>query len=73
MKKHSPQVIPLKAAMLCVDCQMISDSRNDTCPFCTHKHCLLSLSRILNPSPDLGQITFILQQPIKVTTSLDKL
>ena len=71
--KPVPQIIALPVAMLCVDCQMISDTRNDTCPFCTHKHCLLSIARILNPTPELGQITFILQQPIKVTKSLDKI
>lgn len=51
-------MIPLKFAVLCLDCQHISDSRTDTCPACSQRS-LMSLSRILNPIPDFGEITSI--------------
>lgn len=52
-------MIPLALAMLCENCQTISDSRTDTCPLCKSSGCLMSLGRVLNPTPELGQISYI--------------
>jgi len=53
-------IIPFNSACLCVSCRAISDSRNDTCPACGETGSLLNLARVLNPTPELGQITFLL-------------
>ena len=54
-------MIPLSRAMLCENCAIISAPVNDTCPGCQATGCLLSLARVLNPSPELGQINFIVR------------
>jgi hypothetical protein len=40
------EVIPLQSAVLCVDCESVSDSRFDECPVC-RSHSLLSIARML--------------------------
>lgn len=52
-------MIPLQRAMICENCAVISELRNETCPYCKAEGCLISLPRILNPNPQLGQITYI--------------
>jgi len=46
-----PDVEPvvLSRATLCLDCEIISNSRRDECPTC-HGHSLLNLARILGGS-----------------------
>lgn len=54
--------IPLNDAVLCA-CGMIHnarDIRGEVCPACTSQGQMLSLARVLNPSPEIGTITFIL-------------
>jgi hypothetical protein len=51
--------IPLSRAFLCVNCEQVSEAKHEACPVCGSVT-LLSLARILNPSPELGQVTFIL-------------
>ena len=55
-------MVMLRDAVLCVGCNMISDARGDSCPSCAATGSLLSLARVLNPSPELGAITFVLAQ-----------
>lgn len=52
-------MVPLALAMLCENCQTISDSRTDTCPLCKSVGCLMSLARVLNPNPEIGAISYI--------------
>ena len=49
--RSQPQetVIPLNGAVLCLDCEVISNSRGDECTVC-RGHSLLSLGRILGGS-----------------------
>ena len=48
-RKHRGHVVPLEAAVFCVDCEVISNSRGDECVAC-HGHSLLTLGRILGGS-----------------------
>lgn len=55
---------PLTFAVLCESCDppTIFDSREtrgEICPVCQSRGSLLSLARVLNPTPELGKITFI--------------
>lgn len=55
---------PLTFAVLCENCEppTIFDSREtrgEVCPVCRAQGTLLSLARVLNPTPELGKITFI--------------
>lgn len=52
--------IPLASAVMCCNCDAVSDSRSDRCPACGADGSLLSLARVLNPSPEMGTITFLL-------------
>jgi hypothetical protein len=49
--RHQPEaeVLPLGGAVFCLDCEVISNSRDQECPACKG-HSLLSLSRILGGS-----------------------
>lgn len=53
-------MIPLSVAVLCMDCEMISGSRSDTCPHCSAHNSLLPLARVMNPSPEQGEIDYVL-------------
>ena len=56
-------MISLQNALLCTSCDWVVDAatvRAEQCPKCAATGTLLSLSRVLNPSPRLGTITFIL-------------
>jgi hypothetical protein len=46
IEKTDVNAISLQSAVLCADCEVISDSPNDTCRVCG-SHSLLSLSYIL--------------------------
>ena len=50
-------IVPLNKAVLCCQCQAISDTANDRCPACGANGSLLSLARLLSPNPGTGQIT----------------
>ena len=55
-------IVPLAYAVLCVACSCIVDSREchgDRCSACASSSGLLSLARVLNPQPELGEITYI--------------
>ena len=52
-------IINLRDAVLCVSCCAVSDAHGDLCPKCGELGGLLSLARVLNPSPELGQISYI--------------
>ncbi len=54
-----PQTIPLRDAVLCISCNVVSNSRGETCAYCGWTGSLLNLSRILNPTPELGSITYL--------------
>ena len=41
--------VPLKTAMLCIDCETVSGSRCDECPVC-HSRSVFSLARMLGGS-----------------------
>lgn len=69
-------MIPLIFAQLCVVCEHISEARGDTCPKCMASGSLLSVSRILNPEPSRGRVTFVIAPKKKryfgETVSLDR-
>jgi DNA-directed RNA polymerase subunit RPC12/RpoP len=44
------QIIPLAEAVLCANCDHLSDARGDECPKCGSKS-LMSLARALDPKP----------------------
>ena len=48
-KEPKGEVVPLNAAVFCLDCEVISNSRGDECTAC-HGHSLLNLGRILGGS-----------------------
>jgi hypothetical protein len=48
-KQPRGEVVPLNAAVFCLDCEVISNSRGDECTAC-HSHSLLNLGRILGGS-----------------------
>jgi hypothetical protein len=48
-KEPKGEVVPLTAAVFCLDCEVISTSRGDECAAC-HGHSLLNLGRILGGS-----------------------
>ncbi len=48
-KDPQAEAVPLKTAVFCLDCEVISNSRGDECAAC-HGHSLLSLGRILGGS-----------------------
>lgn len=55
-------MILLQNALLCENCTHVIDTmevKGEQCPKCASTGSLLSLARVLNPSPTLGQITFI--------------
>jgi len=54
-----PVIIPLSRAALCVNCTAVSNSRGDHCLSCGSAGSLLSLARVLDPTPELGAITYI--------------
>ena len=47
--KPDLEIVLLSRAMLCLDCEVISESRGDECPACK-SHSLLSLVRVLGGS-----------------------
>lgn len=55
----TPNIVPLSKAHLCESCLCISDSTGERCMGCGSVGSLMSISRILNPCPALGQITYI--------------
>lgn len=54
------QIIPWPTAVLCVSCRAVSNATSETCPACGDCGSLLSLARVLQPTPELGQITYVL-------------
>jgi hypothetical protein len=57
-----PDTIPLSLALLCENCSTVVNAhelRGEVCPACGCQGALLSLARILNPMPELGEITYI--------------
>ena len=58
-----PDTIPLSLALLCENCSTVVNAhelRGEVCPACGCQGALLSLARILNPMPELGEINYIL-------------
>lgn len=53
-------IIDFNKAVLCLDpdCRAITDSRTDQCPACGNRG-LISLARVLQPTPELGAISYI--------------
>lgn len=55
-------IVPLQFAILCENCLAVLDSRQirgECCPACTSVGAMMSLSRILQPLPQLGQVTYM--------------
>jgi hypothetical protein len=50
IEKPDVNAVWLRNAVLCADCEVISDSHHDTCKLCG-SHALLNLSRILGTLP----------------------
>lgn len=59
--EKKPTLISLKVAMFCENCTVISELKTETCPACGAHGCMLSLRRVMNPTPELGSINFVLK------------
>ena len=57
-----PNIIALNRAVLCESCFTVNDSTGETCVCCKAVGTLLPLARVLNPTPELGAVTFILAE-----------
>jgi hypothetical protein len=57
--ENLPNIVPLADAVLCVSCTSVSDSRGEVCVACGAAGSLMNISRILNPQPELGRITYL--------------
>lgn len=53
------QMISFNRLVLCFECRTFSDSRGDTCPACGERGTLLNVARMLQPTPELGAITWL--------------
>lgn len=62
--KPEPAIVPFLAAVFCVDCRAVSNSPGDQCLACGSRGALISLARILQPTPELGRITYILKEEV---------
>jgi len=51
--------IALDRAVLCVECNTLSDTPYETCPQCGSQHTLLSLGRVLQQDRQFGGIRYI--------------
>jgi hypothetical protein len=60
-EKQDINAVCLRDAVLCADCEVISDSTHDTCRVCG-SHSLLSLSRVLGTLP--AQRAQLVAEPI---------
>jgi hypothetical protein len=60
-KKEPTGIVPLQNAVLCVDCETVSNSRSDVCPVCGG-HSLLNMARMLG-----GTLLSDVTQPPGVT------
>ncbi len=54
-----PNIVPLSKASWCMDCLAISDSSGEQCLACGASGSMLSLARILAPSPEIGRVTYV--------------
>lgn len=64
MEGDEMSTIPLTYALLCA-CGSITDMREvrgEVCPACASQGQMISLARVLCPSPTLGAVTYILAQ-----------
>lgn len=55
-------MIRLADSLLCENCAHVVDAthvKGEVCPKCSCQGALLSLQRVLNPTPELGVITYI--------------
>ena len=68
MKKLLLNVISLRNAVLCVDCEMVSDSTHDVCCVCGSRS-LLSLSVVLG-GPLPARRTQLLEMPVQNTIAI---
>ncbi len=53
-------IIPFNQAVLCLSCRVVSDWHGEVCPACAQRGTLVSLARILQPTPELGRICYVL-------------
>jgi len=53
------RIIPSEHAVWCFSCRAVSDAFGDSCPSCQQSGTLISLSRLLMPSPESGRVDFI--------------
>lgn len=53
-------MIALALAQLCVVCEHVVEARGEVCPKCMASGSLLSVSRILNPNPERGELRFVM-------------
>jgi hypothetical protein len=64
-------MIPLKSAVLCLDCETISQGRNNRCDFCSSR-ALLSLAYVLGTTQPTACTAPELQlvMPIELSTGM---
>src|SRR6266568_1278115 len=49
-------IIPFNQAVICLSCRAISDGHGSACASCAETGTLISLARILQPTPELGRV-----------------
>ena len=76
-KQTDAGVVPLQTAVLCLDCECVSNGRCDECPVC-RGHSLLSIARLLggtlqpqNPYPQKDQS--LLRFDLKISIDLKQM
>jgi hypothetical protein len=71
-------IVPLQTAVLCVDCESVTDSRSNQCPVCG-SHSIFNLFQVLGgtlfqhktqDAPGLGRLV---QYDLKMTISLQRM
>ena len=52
-------IIPFNQAVICLSCRAVSDWHGESCASCAETGTLLTLARILQPTPELGRVCYI--------------
>jgi hypothetical protein len=64
--------VPLKSAVLCAECDVVSDSPHDTCLVCG-SHSLFNVARVFGGSLPKERTSLISQQPVEASPCEGKL
>lgn len=66
---RSLNAVALQKAVLCADCDVVSDSPHDVCMVCGSRS-LVNISRMLGGSLPKNRATLLRQEPVEITREL---